>query len=245
MPTEPSCRNFPRICSWRASTPWRDGRALLRIASVSGTRSTPTPSRHCPASTRTRSHLLRQARCTRPAPGRGLLEFRHGLLHEAVYDDLMPDERPGPRRPRDDPAGTGRRAEPGCPTQPVSSSTGTPPTISPHPRGLRSRGRRPDDWEPPRRSPTWNGAGRLGPGPGRRSRGRPSTRRARRTPGQAAMDQGDWSGCTAWSVRRSTCSDLTPTRLPLASTPPWASAGCSTATPSTARRRSGWPWSSR
>ena len=72
-----------------------DVRALLRLASVSGTRlDTDTLASLAGLEQETVDALLREAldaHVLRQAAGS--LEFRHGLLREAVYDDLLPDER--------------------------------------------------------------------------------------------------------------------------------------------------------
>ena len=84
-------------CSWLGSTRWRDGpRELvadrLRGRDTGGHRHARPSWR---ASTR-RGWTRSSASCSTPtccgASGDSL-EFRHGLLREAVYDDLLPDER--------------------------------------------------------------------------------------------------------------------------------------------------------
>ena len=72
-----------------------DARTLLRLASVSGTRlDTATLLPLCGLGQDRAETLLREALDARVLRQTSdALEFRHGLLREAVYDDLMPDER--------------------------------------------------------------------------------------------------------------------------------------------------------
>ena len=72
-----------------------DARTLLRLASVSGTRlDTATLLPLARLRQDEMDALLREALDARVLRQTSdALEFRHGLLHEAVYDDLMPDER--------------------------------------------------------------------------------------------------------------------------------------------------------
>ena len=109
-------------CSWRGSTRWPTGRvSCSAIASVDGTRV------DIDTLARGRGHRPREAGRVPPRPARreppaqdagDSLEFRHGLLREAVYDDLLPDERTRLHAElAGDPPGEGRRgsgARSGC-----------------------------------------------------------------------------------------------------------------------------------
>ena len=72
-----------------------DLRALLRLASISGTRlDTDTLPALAGLARERVSVMLREALDVHVLRQNGdSLEFRHGLLREAVYDDLLPDER--------------------------------------------------------------------------------------------------------------------------------------------------------
>ncbi len=69
--------------------------SVLRMASAQGTRLSPTPGRGAPGL----DHLPVDASLGEALDAHvlktvgGHLDFRHGLIREAVYDDLMPGER--------------------------------------------------------------------------------------------------------------------------------------------------------
>ena len=97
-PTRPEkgSRVTSRICCWPGSTPSTQGpRALLRLASVNGTRlDTETLAELAGLDQAQMEGYLREALDANVLRQTGdSLEFRHPLLREAAYDDLMPDER--------------------------------------------------------------------------------------------------------------------------------------------------------
>ena len=91
----------------------------------------------------TLASLLQQAIDVHVLRQRGsVLEFRHGLIREAVYDDLLPDERTRihakfaeSSRPRS----TARRTGASLSVEPARVPLGARARPGPHPRGVGSR----------------------------------------------------------------------------------------------------------
>ena len=165
-------------------------RALLRVASVNGTRlDTDTLAELAGLDQTQTESYLREALDANVLRQNGeSLEFRHPLLREAAYDDLMPDERTRIH-------GTAGRDPPGQGRRRARSRTASPeparlplerrPRPAPHPGGVGPRR--------PGGEATGSGRGHhpartravvVGPGPRRRGRGRPPAGRARRPPGR-------------------------------------------------------------
>ena len=95
-PTRKGSPTSSRICCWPGSTPSAMGpRALLRLASVNDSRIDPAllgEAAHLSA-TEVDTSLREALNANVVVPTGEHLMFRHGLLRQALYDDLLPDER--------------------------------------------------------------------------------------------------------------------------------------------------------
>ena len=165
-------------------------RALLRLASVNGTRlDTETLADLARLDQAQMEGYLREALDANVLRQNGdTLEFRHPLLREATYDDLMPDERTRtPRQAGRDPPGQGRRRARSRDRDPEPARLPLErrPRPAPHPGGVGPRRAGGEATGSRRgRHPARTRAVAVGPGPRRPGPGRPPAGRARRPPGR-------------------------------------------------------------
>ena len=95
-----SCRRRCATCSWRVSPSWpsrpRSSSASRPRPASGSTRPCsprPWPSTRPRSTTRSANASNRQVLIPDPSAGRERYAFRHALLQEAIYDDLLPGER--------------------------------------------------------------------------------------------------------------------------------------------------------
>ena len=207
-------------------------RALLRLASVNGTRlDTETLADLAGLDQAQMEGYLREAldaNVLRQAGGS--LEFRHPLLREATYDDLMPDERTRIHARLAEILQARVDAEPDPGVAALSrlafhwnAAHDLPRTLAASVRaGLAAKRLGAAEADHPARTRTVA----VGPGPRRPGRGAAS-----RGPSSSSSwasrqaSRATSSGGTPWSAPRSRCSDPIPTGCwPVASTPRWPAA---------------------